>query len=241
MTGGIKQEMNLLDIIIIAIIAFSVFSGAVRGFTLTVLRFASFLVSAFLAYILYPVVARLLGSGVLSSLSVYAEGSEHIYNVDLAGQLVSSLTPNQIDTVVQNANLPAPFDSVLHGNLTNQALASQHATTLGDYFNTTIVNVLLGIISFILLFLLFRLILSIVINATNYVTRLPVLKQFNSLLGGALGLVRGILIVFVIFMIAPVVITLLPGEPITQYINGSLLSPFFYNSNFLLSLIGGVL
>ena len=233
--------MNLLDVIIIAIIAFSVFSGAVRGFTITFLRFASFFVSAFLAYIFYPVVARFLGSGFLSSLSVYSEGSEHIYNADLAGQLVSSLTPGQIDTVIQNSSLPAPFDSVLHGNLTNQALASQNATTLGDYFDITVVNVLLGIISFILLFLLFRLILSIAINATNYVTRLPVLKQFNSLLGGALGLARGVLIVFAVFMLAPLIITILPGESITQYIDGSLLAPFFYNSNFLLSLIGGVL
>ena len=233
--------MNLLDIIIIAIIAFSVFSGAVRGFTITLLRFVSFFVSAFLAYILHPVLARFLGSTVLSSLSVYAEGSEHIYNVDLTSQLVSKLTPDQIDTVVNNANLPPPFESALQSNLANQALASQNATTLGDYFNVTIVNVLLGIISFVILFLLFRLILSVVINATNYVTRLPVLKQFNSLLGGALGLVRGVLIVFAVFMLAPIIITVLPGESIAQYIDGSLLAPFFYNSNFLLSLIGGVL
>ena len=233
--------MNLLDVIIIAIIASSVVFGVLRGFTITVLRFASFFVSAFLAYILYPVVARFLGSGFLNSLSVYAEGSEHIYNADLAGKLVSSLSPDQIDTVVNNSNLPAPFDAALHSNLSGQALASQNVTTLGDYFDVTVANVLLGIISFLLLFLLFRLILSIVINATNYVTRLPVLKQFNSLLGGAIGLVRGVLIVFVVFMIAPLIITFLPGESITQYIDGSLLAPFFYNSNFLLSLIGGVL
>jgi uncharacterized membrane protein required for colicin V production len=233
--------MNLLDLLIIAIIAFSVVSGAMRGFTLTVLRFASFFVSAFLAYLLYPVLARLLGSTVLSALPIYVEGSEYISNVDLSHQLVSALSPAQIDSVVQNANLPAPFSTALHNNIANQSLAPQNAATLGDYFNITITNVLLGLVCFLALFLLFRLILGIVINTTNYVTRLPVLKQFNALLGGALGLVRGVLMVFALFLLAPVLTVVMGGDTVTQYINGSLLGPFFSNANFLLSFIGGVL
>ena len=232
--------MNLLDLLIIGIIAFSVVSGAMRGFTVTALRFASFFISAFLSYLLYPFLARLLGSTVLSSLSIYMEGGEYIHNVDLASQAVSALSPDQISTVVQNANLPTPFSNALQNNITQQSLSGQNAVTLGDYFNITMTNVVLGIISFILLFLLIRMILGVVINATHYVTRLPILKQFNALLGGALGLVRGVLIAFALFMIAPL-LTVLLGDTVTQYINGSMLAPFFNNANFLLSFIGGVL
>lgn len=233
--------MNLLDLIIIAIIGFSIFSGMSKGFTLTVLRLVAFVASALVAYIFYPVVARLLGSTVLSTLGIYVEGNEYVNDVMLANQPITALSPDSINAAIQNANLPAPFSSALHSNISNQALANQNASTLGDYFDATLANVLLGIIAFLIIFLLVRLILGIVIRATDSVTRLPVLKQFNSLLGGALGLVRGVLFIFALFMLVPILTLILPADTVMPYINGSLLAPFFSNANLLLSFIGGVL
>ncbi len=233
--------MNLLDLIIIAIIGFSIFSGMSKGFTLTVLRLVAFVASALVAYIFYPIVARLLGSTVLSTLGIYVEGNEYVNDVMLANQPITALSPDNINAAIQNANLPAPFGSALHSNISNQALANQNASTLGDYFDATLANVLLGIIAFLIIFLLVRLILGIVIRATDSVTRLPVLKQFNSLLGGALGLVRGVLFIFALFMLVPIFTLILPPDTVMPYINGSLLAPFFSNANLLLSFIGGVL
>jgi hypothetical protein len=60
-------------------------------------------------------------------------------------------------------------------------------------------------------------------------------------LGAGLGVVRGILALFAVFMLLPVALTVLGGfDAVTELVNRSLFSSFFYRSNFLLSMMPGV-
>ena len=57
-------------------------------------------------------------------------------------------------------------------------------------------------IIFVVLFILIFIILSILIKATSVINKLPLIGQLNSLLGGVAGLLQGLVIVFIVVIIA---------------------------------------
>lgn len=235
--------MNLIDIAVVLILAYYVVSGYMRGFTVSVLDIASYLLAFILAITLSPAMSGFLmnDTGLGEMLVIYAEGSEYVNNIELASTAITDIEAHEITSAIDSAALPTPFGTCLKANVDSEAFARQGITTLGDYFNMTIVSVVINILSFVLVFFICRLIFSIAINATNYVTRLPVLKQANSWLGMAVGLLRGVLVLYVVFMLLPMLIAVLPAGNIHNLINGylaqSFTANFFYGTNFLLPLI----
>ena len=142
----------------------------------------------------YPVLAGLFKSGgVYTAILNLSDGAQRLSSIDLSKTPIANLDTSQITQLISNSKLPAPFNSALASNIQSAALSSQNLTTVGDYFNSTVAMVLTNILCFIIIFIVIRIIFSIIISATKYVVRLPVLKQTDTLLGGAFGFVRGAL------------------------------------------------
>jgi hypothetical protein len=73
------------------------------------------------------------------------------------------------------------------------------------------------------------------------VFRFPVLKQLNSIAGGALGLLRGVLLCFVTFALLPLIQTMVPVTGINDLIAQSALAPLFNSGNLILAIMNGKL
>ena len=71
-----------------------------------------------------------------------------------------------------------------------------------------VVLVPLRTIIFVVLFILIFIILSIVIKATSVINKLPLIGKLNSLLGGVAGLLQGLVIVFIVVIIAHMAVEL---------------------------------
>ncbi len=231
--------MNYIDLAIVVLLILSVLSGFHRGFLVSILSIASFFVSWLAAYLFMPAVSgAIMGQDdVVSQMLYYTEGAEKLGSVDLARMPVDMV--DNVTSIVSGADLPYPIDTLVHANISGETFLDEGLTTVGEYFNQTIVNVAVNVISFFAVFLLVMLVLSFVIRGVDFVTRLPVLHQFDRLLGAGFGLIRGILIIFLVFMLVPLVLTILPFPDIQNYIEDSAFGNFFYNSNFLLGLIPG--
>lgn len=234
--------MNLLDFVIIGIIALLALLGYFQGFLVSVLNIASFFVSWLLSVIISPAVAAVVKAqaSLASQMLYYTEGAELIGNVEHARMAVSGLSAQDMDMIVSESSVPSHIDSLVRSNIAGEVFKAQNISTVGDYFNQTIVNFAINVMSFLAVFLVVRAVLSIFIHATDYTVKLPVLKHFDSLLGGAFGIVRGLFIVFLIFMVVPLLLVVLGGFGIKEYINNSFLGSIFYDANFLLALVGGV-
>ncbi len=232
--------MNYIDLAIIVLLALSVLSGFHRGFLVSILSIAAFFVSWLAAYMFMPSVSgSIMGrEDFVSQMLYYKEGAEKLGSVDLARTLVSQV--DNVNAIVSGADLPYPIDTLVHSNISGEAFLNEGLTTVGEYFNQTIVNVAVNVISFLAVFLLVMLILSFIIRGVDFVARLPVLHQFDRLLGAGFGLIRGILIIFLVFMLVPLILTVLPFPDVQNYIEDSAFGNFFYNSNFLLGLIPGI-
>ncbi len=239
--GG-ESAMNLLDVAIIGVFLLFAFLGLYNGFMVSLLGTASFFVSWLCGVLFSPLVANSILSheGLTSAMLYYTEGAELVTDVALRQMPVNQLSAGQLDAILKSANLPAPIDTLVASNMAGEVFSGQGITTVGDYFNQTIVNFAVNVVSFLIVFLLVRLILCFFIHGTDYVVRLPMLKHFDGALGMGFGLVRGFFAVFVIFMLAPLALVVLQFESVRELIDNSFFGPFFYYSNFLLAFIKGV-
>jgi len=230
--------MNIIDIAIILILIVFILVGLYQGFTVSILSTASYVLSWLLAWIFYPVLAGIFKSGgVYSAILSLSDGAQKLTSIDLSKTPIASLDATQISTAINNAKLPAPFSTALFNNINSAALNSQNVTTLGDYFNNTIAMVLTNILCFLIIFIIVRLIFVLIISMTRYVVKLPVLKQTDTLLGGAFGFVRGAVFLYILFMLVPIFLTLFPVDKIQTLVDASLLAKIFYNGNLFLGII----
>ena len=233
--------MNIVDIVIIAILGLSVLVGLYRGFISSVASMGGCLLSLGLSFWLSPKVAALVQNNpdMLKTLVSYTDAATKIGDQTLASTSVTSLTPNTIADILSKVNLPAPLSTLLQSNLENKVFGT--AADVGSYVSQTIVGAILNVICFILCFVVLLIVLHFVLNFLKVVFRFPVLKQLNSIAGGAFGLLRGVLLCFVAFALLPLIQTLLPVKDINQLVEESALAPLFNSGNLILAIMNGKL
>ena len=94
---------------------------------------------------------------------------------------------------------------------------------------------------YLLQLLLLTPVLSLLVSLIQHVFRLPLLKQLDWLAGGAFGLVRGAMILYVIFLLLPIINTVLPLDAFNQLLDASKLAPVFMSDGFFAGVISGKL
>ena len=233
--------MNIVDIVIIAILGLSVLVGLYRGFISSVASMGGCLLSLGLSFWLSPKVAALVQNNpdMLKTLVSYTDAATKIGDQTLASTSVTSLTPNTIADILSKVNLPAPLSTLLQSNLENKVFGT--AADVGSYVSQTIVGAILNVICFILCFVVLLIVLHFVLNFLKVVFRFPVLKQLNSIAGGALGLLRGALRCFVAFALLPLIQTMVPVTGINELVSQSALAPLFNSGNLILAIMNGKL
>jgi hypothetical protein len=206
------------------------------------LSLGAFFLSTLTSYIFYPAVSAAVKASpsLFKFLLYYTEGAEKIKNFEDASLVVSSLTPDKLNGILSTSSVSEPFNSLIRQNVQSQAFASQGLLTLGEYFNMTIVCAVLNILSFLLVFLIARILFSFVLGAMNYTMEFPELKRYDRTIGGLFGASRGLLLCFLLVMLIPVIFLVVPVDKITAYYQSSSLGMFFYQNNFFLQLIRGI-
>lgn len=94
-------------------------------------------------------------------------------------------------------------------------------TFLEEYIqNETLEQSFYYVIAFIILFVISKIVLFYIGSLLDFITRIPILKQINSLFGGAFGVLEIYLVVFVVLLIA----TKLPVESVQNHLDNSVLT-----------------
>lgn len=232
--------MNFVDVAILLVLAITILGGIYRGFISTVLNIAATIVSFLIARICVPLVSMLIKGNekLFNMLLYYTEGSEYvaITDVELTRAAISGTSAEQLHTVLENADMPLPMDDCVLKNIASEAFREDGITTLGDYFNQTIVCVVLNICAVLAVFFVVRILLALVIRCVEYGRGgFPALQHADGVIGAGLGLVHGVLLLFVIFLVVPILLTVLPK--LYEFLSESFFGEFFYKANFLLAMI----
>ena len=232
--------MNPVDWVILGIIGISVLFGLYRGFIASVASMGGCLVSLAASFWLTPQVVEFVRNHttLANTLGTYADAATRLKDSALSSLDVAGLTSESISSILSRASLPAPLDRLLQSNLESRVF-TDIPQKVGNYVTETIVSALMNVICFVLTFVVLLVLFHVIVNLLKAIFRFPVLKQLNALAGGAFGLLRGALLCFVLFALAPLLQTLIPVEGLGEMIQNSTLAPVFNSGNLILSIMNG--
>ena len=218
-------------------LALNLFIGLYNGFIVTILNIIAYFGSWILSFVFYPILSKYLiaNTSLLEKLVYYTDASSRIADFSQRKLGVANMSQEQLASIIEKSQIPHPFDKAILANATNESLLGLQ--TIGEYFDYTVAKIIISILSFFIIFFLLRLVFSIIIGVVKAIRDIPVLKQLDSLAGAGLGLIRGSLMLYIVFSILPLLLTIAPIDFVSDIVEASKLAPFFYKTNILMKFI----
>lgn len=212
----------IVDVILILVLAFSVFLGYKKGFVKVAVKLATFLLAIVLSFLLQSSVAKFIGEEI---------GLKNTISITVQSKL-TSLTENKEEGLKTDIKmLEKTVDEI------NNAAEDKKAEIIKTW-SDNIANFVLKGISFIVIFLTVSILMGIIGLILNSVVKLPVLKTLNGLFGGVtefvLMLFRVMILLTIIYFVSPLEIL----ETIIKYINSSCITKLLYENNIIISILG---
>ena len=214
----------IIDLIIVAILVISILIGYYRGLTKSLIRILSFVVAIIVAAVFFKPVSNLV--------------IEHTEIDDHIRSSIISLVQDEVKEdgeVKEESNLPKALVDYINQSIQNAVTETKDAivVSVADTLTETIINVGVAI----LLFIVTEIILLIVSIASDLITKLPVIKQFDKTGGVIYGAVRALALIFVVLGVFSLISPLIEGTGIIDMIDKSFIGGWLYNNNLILHLI----
>ena len=210
-------DVNIIDILVLLVLAFSLFAGMYKGFLASGLSLLGLVGSWFGALQLYPTVARLAleNQSLMGVLSTYLEPETFFEGMQVTGvsaqTTISDLLArgsDAVNAVADHIGNQIPFlRDVFASNMNSEAFSALNINTIAEYFDQTLWQSVFGVLAFILCFAALYFLATLLVNLFNHVLRFPVLRKIDWLLGGIFGLVRGLVVAALILSVVEPVLT----------------------------------
>ena len=197
----------VVDLIIIGIIALSVFLAYRKGFISLAVKLFAFIIAIVITAIVYQPVSNLV--------------------INVTG----------IDEAIENAILEKTSEIMIdekeeNPEIANQLIESAKNNVLPQTARTLAVNGVRAIVMIVLIIAI-RIGLNFITALVNLIAKLPILKQLNKAGGIVYGLVRGILIIYVALLVVNFAGTLNPNNTVYEKVNTSYIGKTMNENNIL--------
>ncbi len=193
----------IVDFIIVLIIAISTFLAYKKGLVVVAIQLVAAVIAVLITLVLYKPVTN----------------------------LVVNLT--SIDETIQNQILERANDAIENQNENkDKVIESIQKNMLPETARTISINVIQGAV-IIILYAIMRIALRFITAIANWISKLPILNQFNKLGGAIYGTVRGIIIVYVVLIAISLIGEVNPENNIYQSIENSSIGKNMSNKNVL--------
>jgi len=228
----------ILDLIFIALAVVMIILGAKKGLIKALLDGLSTIASGIIAYILATPVAKVIYDAFVRGVVK----SEFLKGLNDSGTDFGSIS-EKVNALVNELPegalaIASKFGFDVNGAISdvvssapdsNESLVETLMTNIGDNIFLTITEA----VTMFALFIIVSIALTFVIRLLNKVVKkLPVIKQANKLAGGLLGLVKAVVIIFVI----STVLVFVQYEELAPMINSSVILKVVNDINPLLNI-----
>ena len=209
----------IVDLVVIGIMLLCIIIGYVRGLTGSLIKILSFVLSIIIAFVLFIPISNFI-----------------INNTKIDDNLEQSIREIIIkeDEGTNEKEMPETITDYIN-NKVEQAADSTKETIVDNTAREVSVTIVKAG-TWIVLFIVARILLILLKFITSLIAKLPVIKQFDKLGGIIYGILEGLIIVYVLFAIisfaSPVINTSLPNT-----IDDSYVGSMMYNNNLLLKII----
>ena len=228
------MEVNFLFIAIVSLIIYMTVRGYRRGFLRIVVSFIGTIVIIIAAREAAPYVTDYLYNNT-DAYEKIELGIEEMFK-DANEKYDNSIPENQIKTI-DSYNVPDSLKNNLIINNTAEMYKTLVVDVFEDYVSRYLANTAIKaagfVLAFIVLIIAFRLLLTVV----NIISRIPIIRGINQFIGGCLGFVESLIIVWVFFFVAVMFIGNESGSYIFRMIADSEFLTLLFNTNILLDII----
>ena len=209
----------ILDFIIIAIMAISIFLGYKKGLVKVAVKLCAFLIAVIVTLVFYGPVSNIIMDNT--------EFDENIEKV-IIDNGTKKIEENNEE---ENQNFLDNMQEYVDNTVTQAQ--NEIVETAAKEISVRLIN----IVVIVGLFIITRLALIVLVFASDLITSLPIIKQFNELGGGIYGVVRGLALIYVVLAIVFLVVSTTANNSILTTIESSIITEFMYKNNILLNII----
>lgn len=228
----------IIDIILIAVFAFVVAFAVKKGFAKIALNLAATVLSYIAAYILGKPAAELLYDKVVRAIieKALAERIEKSPTGDILTQtkgIIESL-PEGLMKLAEKIgfNATAAVESISNTDISSKGISA----AVTDSVLKPMIVVLLTVLCSIIIFIIASIIFGFLAKLINKVFKMPLVKNVNRFLGGVVGIIQGVILLFVICSVFYFFGGLFGGK-MAEYIDNSLIIRFINGINPIISRI----
>lgn len=208
----------IVDVVILAILLICIIMGYVRGLTGALIKIVSFVLSIIIAFVLFIPVSNLI-----------------IDKTNIDENLEQSIRQMIIGNEQKDKeSMPTAITDYIGKQVENAADGAKEMVANSTANEVAITIVKAG--TWIVLFIIARILLIFLRFITSLIARLPVIKQFDKLGGIIYGILEGLVIVYVLLAIISFVSPMMNGT-VANAIESSYIGSMMYNNNLLLKII----
>jgi len=223
---------NLLDLLVLVILAACIIVGWKKGFVITVFNFFSLLITLFLTNMLYPTVSVFLrGTGIFGVIKTSVADALQLDT--LAGNLTRAAETEAINALA----LPDFIKTAMLENNNPQAHAALAVSGFADYISGFLAGLVLNALAMLAVFVIVFALMKLIAVALKILTRLPVIHSLNKLLGVAVGALQGVLFVWVALAVLVGLFAASTAFPVGEWLPASVLARWFYENNLVMKLV----
>lgn len=192
--------MDMLLVVVLVILAGFGLHGYLRGMVRVLFSLVAIFLTIGLATALTPYTEEFLRTKTPLYDTVKEKCTEHIHQKaqERQGQ-GEELKPQEL--TIFGMQIPEEFQSFFSEHVTDEAdkLMEDMGVyeKLGDYTANFVLQRLAWILSFTIILIL----LSVIVHMLDLITKLPVLKSINRLGGLIIGLLEGVIVVWLLFLV----------------------------------------
>ena len=227
---------NIVDIIGIIIVLICAFIAFKKGFVKTFFGFISTFVAIILAFTLCNT-----GVMIIKQNTGIDEWIENTLTVSLKIEQKEEISgdSNEEPTVSDedNKNILENVFENLPENIQSMVGFEEYKENTKKTVVASATEVILKILSWIIIYVLVRLLLLVVCLICNGIMNIAFLKQINNLAGLILGVILGLFRVYIILAVISFLVAVVPLESGVELIKSSMIISLMYENNILISLI----
>ncbi len=207
----------IVDLVILAIFIICIIIGYVRGLTGSLIKILSFVLSIVIAFILFVPISNLI-----------------INNTQIDDNLEQSIREMIIGNNEEEQKMPEAITDYIQQQVESASDSAKEAIADSTAREVSLTIVKAG--TWIVLFIVARILLIFLKFITALIAKLPVIKQFDKLGGIIYGVIEGLIIIYVLLAIISFVSPMTNGA-LTNAIEQSYVGSMMYNNNLLLEII----
>lgn len=196
----------IIDLIMVLLILISTYLGYKKGLVSLAVSFIAFIAAIIITVVLYRPIGNLI-----------------INNTMLDEKLATIIQENVENIVTKDEE---------KSKITNELVESAKEELVPNASRTISVNIIYGI-TMIALFIIARIALLLINVLADTIAKLPILNQFNKAGGILYGLLRGLIITYVIVMIINLIIVFNPNGSLNNTVKQTFLTKAISEYNVL--------